>query len=893
MSVSTIKIYLNRALENIDSLYRVDQVEPDLLQAEQRLPNIAAEDAAPLIAQIADIRAKLENMVSPADARQLSAAQGKIRQARDFIETNHGNLNQSAKDHVEDLFQGAVQFLNQIADARKANKLKAPVLAEIDAIRAQYGTKGTPAPVYYPLPPFPPPAPKPTLSQNFSTAKNKVFWAKEYFNTPGRIDQTEPELTRAEELLQGDASHEADSLRAEIAALRDSLADIVMPSEEAYIRSAQRDVQSVRDYIDRQREFLDWGDTKLDLDRQLQRIIDEGLSKINHPRKADQLKAPILAEIALIRSQLNIVPPAPISQPPPGPAWAQALPQSWAQALPQSRPQVWPQSQIIPQVSPRADLNALSFDDQDRLNRARRSIGQARDNIESRRTEGVENLFFDATNILAPVSDAHKHHLITEIEQLRKELEDTRLAESTRIITGDLDRKLQSIEMDIEVPDRLRYSVISFKQRFDQEDVRRTLTSDAHRNYENRLASVLAAGNDHVKTEKLKRANPALQRLQDKLSTNPFTDLQQYEANRVDGELRSMKWQVEKEINELPEDDPDRLRIYEELKSTDAKFAAYSNEWAKSGIYDRVKQEWQMIRDEVQGWEQESLGPDTQILEDPETPMSRTRLAIQRVYYFLHRDVFVQRTRDENPGDFVIAAVDKEAEQLLEAVGNKLSSAYYDIIAAAEKIETPISDRWLQDKPGFLITNAQTTFENTKFCEPVLDRIRALDQRWKDELEALHQGRENLGEKLSVEAIQKWPSIVAAIPSIVSYFDPSSAKPGDAVHLKGVYNRAGWDFDGNQYGFSMRFNGVPLGGIYEPYINKALDHAAYQLKLAIDDHKEWDLVSIVLGPGSINQRTKRIIRRGMDTEEIEEWLPEGCLRLRIIALRAGPVVVGP
>ncbi len=78
-----------------------------------------------------------------------------------------------------------------------------------------------------------------------------------------------------------------------------------------------------------------------------------------------------------------------------------------------------------------------------------------------------------------------------------------------------------------------------------------------------------------------------------------------------------------------------------------------------------------------------------------------------------------------------------------------------------------------------------------------------------------------------------------------------------------------------------------------PYINKALDHAVYELKLRVDDHERWDLVGVVLGPGSISERTKRTIRRGMDTETIEEWLPIGCLRLRIIALRAGPVAVGP
>jgi hypothetical protein len=215
---------------------------------------------------------------------------------------------------------------------------------------------------------------------------------------------------------------------------------------------------------------------------------------------------------------------------------------------------------------------------------------------------------------------------------------------------------------------------------------------------------------------------------------------------------------------------------------------------------------------------------------------------------------------------------------------------------AAERLPTPIEDRWLRQKLGHLTTSAEGTFESTRFCEPVVARVRALEKRWDDELAAVREGRKKLGETLSVEAVQKWPSVVAAIPGAVvesSAFDPASARPGEAVHFRAVYNRAGWDFDGGQYGFSMRFNGVPLGGVYEPYINEALDHAAYELKLAIDDHTDWDLVGVVLGPGTIKERTKRTIRIGMDTHEVEEWIPHHCLRMRVIALRAGPVVVGP
>jgi hypothetical protein len=558
MSVSSVKIYINMALEYLDSPYRVDDVEPNLLQAEQRLANLSPADAAPLIAQIADIRARLNNIVSPADARQVSAAEGKVRQARDYIDMKRGHLGQSDKDHIEEIFRGAVQFLDQIADLRKADNLKAPVFAEISRIRAQFGTNvAAAAPV--PAPPLESVTNVPP-SQNFSHAKRKLAWANDYFNTPGRIDQAEPELAQAEELLKGDGSREAHALRNEISALREKLADIVTPEDESYVRSAQRDVQSVRDYMNRQREFLNRGDTKHDLDRQLQKIIDENLSRIKNPRKADQLKAPILAEIAFIRSQLGLITPMQTSQP--------SLQQFQAQA------------RGAPQFSPPVETKDLSYDDQDRLNRAKRSIGQARNNIESRRIEGVENLFFDATSIMAPVSAAHKDHLVTEIEQLRKDLEATRLAENTRFITSDLDRKLSSIEDDIETPDRLQYSVRSFNMRFEQEDVRQTLGPELYRSYETRLANVLAAGTAHFKAETLKRANPALQRLHDKLATSPFTDLEQYEASKVDGEIRSMRWQVEKEIQKLPEGDVDRLRIYEELKGTDEKFETYSNEWS-------------------------------------------------------------------------------------------------------------------------------------------------------------------------------------------------------------------------------------------------------------------------------------------------------------------------
>ena len=307
-----------------------------------------------------------------------------------------------------------------------------------------------------------------------------------------------------------------------------------------------------------------------------------------------------------------------------------------------------------------------------------------------------------------------------------------------------------------------------------------------------------------------------------------------------------------------------------------------------------MRNQWQIVKNIIDGWQDEQPAAATQPLEDPNMP--KTRLAVQRVHYFLHDDSSINDTRSSNPGDSVIASIDREAQSLFDAAANKLASAFYAIVDAAEAMETPIEDRWMREKASLLVGTAQGSFENTSFYEPVMARVNALDQRWKDELAAVQKAREELCAKLSRENREKWPAIVARIQTVGGpNFDPYAAKPGDAVHLGGVYNRAGWDFGADSFGFSMRLNGVPLGGIYEDYIGTAMEYAAYHQKLRIDDHEDWDLVGVVLGWGKIRERTTTRIRRDYSSQEetIEEWLPVDCLRMKVIALRAGPVLAGP
>jgi hypothetical protein len=58
----------------------------------------------------------------------------------------------------------------------------------------------------------------------------------------------------------------------------------------------------------------------------------------------------------------------------------------------------------------------------------------------------------------------------------------------------------------------------------------------------------------------------------------------------------------------------------------------------------------------------------------------------------------------------------------------------------------------------------------------------------------------------------------------------------------------------------------------------------------------WDVIGEVVGVDKIGVRTTVTLRdasSGAKLGEIEEWPPIDCVRIRIVALRAGPVAVTP
>ena len=270
---------------------------------------------------------------------------------------------------------------------------------------------------------------------------------------------------------------------------------------------------------------------------------------------------------------------------------------------------------------------------------------------------------------------------------------------------------------------------------------------------------------------------------------------------------------------------------------------------------------------------------------------ARTRAAIQRIRYLLEHP----ETRQRRASEPALEARYREAEAILASAADKLAAAYGRVLDAAEQRPTPMR-RLELDRPLLIAVAAETALAGTRHVEPVVARAQALDTRWKAEVAATMQARQQLYDRLAGEADARWPSIVTGLGARDGFDPRDEAWRTKTIVLSAVYNRAGWDFSAEDYPLAFRHDGVPLGCRYEPHVVAALEHAWFEQKLDVSDRIAWDLVAIVEGPGQIAERTTVILRDRETHREIgklEEYRPVPCVELRVIALHAGPIAVGP
>jgi hypothetical protein len=277
---------------------------------------------------------------------------------------------------------------------------------------------------------------------------------------------------------------------------------------------------------------------------------------------------------------------------------------------------------------------------------------------------------------------------------------------------------------------------------------------------------------------------------------------------------------------------------------------------------------------------------------EPSYELPKTVLAIRRIAWFLE-DGETRRIREEHGSDARIQEIGAEAERLLAAVTAKAHEAFDALLTKLEQGPRP-SSRYDLEVPSRLAGRAGSDFERTPHLEANLARAKALYERWQAEIAADLAACEARYGELSAVATEAWPQILAGIEA-ADGFDPSDPRAkGRRVLIRSLRNRIRWDFSG-PCDFAIWVGQTPVAGNYDARVAAAVREACDQTGLALDDHTDWDAVLEVGGPGKINQRFRVVVRDSRNAElgTIEEWRPVDCVQCTVIALRAGPVAVGP
>jgi hypothetical protein len=422
-------------------------------------------------------------------------------------------------------------------------------------------------------------------------------------------------------------------------------------------------------------------------------------------------------------------------------------------------------------------------------------------------------------------------------------------------------------------------------ERLESEEMKRTLPAQTMERLRGEISQLSAGVVEALRKSALEHALPVLQELEQRVSVKFFDDHQP--AYRVLGDLDYLKARVRGSLERLPSDDAEVRAIEARLAAVDERIAEACAALDAGQARARVDEAWRIEREAIAGWEDEQHPAGAKALEMP-----KSALALRRLTQFL-ADNELARIRDAHRTDGDLQSPFAEAERIRHEAAARLDAAYQATLMTLESGPRP-ANRVDLEEPARLAASARSALEGTQFAEPNATRASALmsDGRRKSPPIA-RRVRRNIKNCPTV-ANAAWPAIASAIKADEGFDPADSGARGRTVRFNGIRNRIGWDFSG-RYDFAMWVGDVPVVGNYDERVTAAVNDACERAGLPLDDHTDWDVVFTVGGRGKIKQRFRVTVRDRNQREigTIEEWRPVDCVMCEVVALRAGPVAVGP
>jgi hypothetical protein len=509
----------------------------------------------------------------------------------------------------------------------------------------------------------------------------------------------------------------------------------------------------------------------------------------------------------------------------------------------------------------------------------------------------AERMLREAVGLVEKLPEADRAPVLADVAALTRKIDEAELKaqrdEEFRRIDEQVGRYVRTAEGSIQP------GVVSDPEWIDKSEqllathpAQTYLGAARVKEYQARLDATRAKLRAHNKAVAVERSADVLKELEEKVAADPFKGADELTANQIYTDLTYLGKRVLGEFARVPKDEPEVKAVFDRVAAANAKIEALAGKWATKKAEEQFAAGWTFASKNFEGWEAERLSADDAARGRVEG-LGKTTQAVRGTVYWLEDDQ-TKRTAERYKGSAAVEATLASARKTLETASAKLNDGFGTVLGTLEKAPMPrrAADRYVAPQ---LTHSAGEWFAGTKYREANVARAKALDDKWNAEVARLEKERLETLKAMTAAATAAWPAIAAGLGADASFNpgDPEQWK-GKVVRIRGHYNRRSWDFDG-QYDFAADVKGVPVGGVFAPHVTKAYQEAQEKSQWGVADHTDWDVIAVVEGPGTINRRVWTEWK-DKDTREVlfktESYVPEKCVRVRVIGVNAGPLAVG-
>jgi hypothetical protein len=531
--------------------------------------------------------------------------------------------------------------------------------------------------------------------------------------------------------------------------------------------------------------------------------------------------------------------------------------------------------------------------------KANREMTWVKSAIEGRRWDQAEGQANSVEQALQGLSDEEKAPLAAELAALREQCAAGRKGEKAKRIVDEINRKIEYATATNTGPAQAKSVLQEALERLEERDAQQYLDAEVISALRARITGTNSSTASEEKNKLIQKIEQPLKQLEQLFAQNPnpfkgknFDEVRGGLEPEIAGGIRS----AQSHLKDMSPSDADGQALAARLAKMEKAYAATLAEWLEDHVVGKLRQSWNMTEESFAGWEDEKQGPSWEVFVEGSARGSENLHMLKTMNVIRECTHWLRNTADEQKEFGHVDGVKSlvtEATETLEKAAKKVHNAFERLIDEAERASLPTSRRDLE-KPQRVSSSVARWFEMTPYQEANVARANALCAKWEATLEKLDRDGRELYKKLEAEAAVDWPEILKTI-KFESGFDPKEVASwkNKTVLLTGLYNRSGWDFTGTHW--AARVNDVPVAGNFEQKITMAMEDISRRTRQPIDDHQEWQVVGVIEGPGTIKKRVHHEMTVKGTNEKIktESWDPVDCVMIRIIALHAGPVAVGP